>query len=177
VHAHCSACWLAALICRGRSAVGRRSAAARPSCDCACRLRRLLLVIERSWPSLVIKRSWLVPRDGLLSSSCCCRSACRRRGPTHCRTESACALRWGGRRTSGELPPHIQASVCCCCPHRRTHPALLLRHSWNHFAANINADILRQTADAMASNGLRGSGYEYLNLGAPPAAAASRWAV
>ena len=57
--------------------------------------------------------------------------------------------------------------LCCCCPHRRcTHPALLLRHSWNHFAANINADILRQTADAMASNGLRDSGYEYLNLGA-----------
>lgn len=36
--------------------------------------------------------------------------------------------------------------------------------SWNHFHAAINATILMQVADAMASNGLRDAGYEFINL-------------
>ena len=40
--------------------------------------------------------------------------------------------------------------------------------SWNHFAAHISSDILKQAADAMASNGLRDAGFEYINLGAQP---------
>ena len=37
--------------------------------------------------------------------------------------------------------------------------------SWNHFNSNINANILKEAADAMATNGLLDAGYEYINLG------------
>ena len=36
--------------------------------------------------------------------------------------------------------------------------------TWNHFGPKIDAAILRQTADAMASNGLQAAGYQYVNL-------------
>ena len=36
--------------------------------------------------------------------------------------------------------------------------------SWNHFGGNINAEIVKQTADAMLKNGLRDAGYVYLNV-------------
>ena len=36
--------------------------------------------------------------------------------------------------------------------------------SWNHFHQDINASILMEVADAMASNGLRDAGYIYINL-------------
>jgi alpha-galactosidase len=36
--------------------------------------------------------------------------------------------------------------------------------SWNHFNSHINAEILKQTADAMVKNGLKDAGYEYINL-------------
>ena len=39
--------------------------------------------------------------------------------------------------------------------------------SWNHFGAHVNADIIKQAADAMASNGMRAAGYEYINLDVP----------
>ena len=39
--------------------------------------------------------------------------------------------------------------------------------SWNHFNSHINADILKEVADAMATNGLLDAGYEYINLGEP----------
>jgi alpha-galactosidase len=34
----------------------------------------------------------------------------------------------------------------------------------NHFAANINAQILKETADAMVSNGLKDAGFTFFNL-------------
>ncbi len=37
-------------------------------------------------------------------------------------------------------------------------------NSWNRFACDIDEDLIRQTADAMVSSGLRDAGYEYLNL-------------
>ncbi len=35
-------------------------------------------------------------------------------------------------------------------------------NSWNKFAGNINEDLIRQTADAMATNGMRDAGYIYV---------------
>ena len=37
--------------------------------------------------------------------------------------------------------------------------------SWNHFAcAGLNARVIMETADAMASSGLKAAGYEYVNV-------------
>lgn len=36
--------------------------------------------------------------------------------------------------------------------------------SWNHFACNINEQLIRETADILVSTGLRDAGYVYLNL-------------
>ncbi|CAN6463354.1 unnamed protein product [Victoria cruziana] len=37
-------------------------------------------------------------------------------------------------------------------------------NSWNHFACDINEDLIRQTADAMVYTGLSAVGYQYINL-------------
>ncbi|KAK1404242.1 Alpha-galactosidase [Heracleum sosnowskyi] len=37
-------------------------------------------------------------------------------------------------------------------------------NSWNHFQCNIDEQMIRQTADAMASTGLAALGYDYINL-------------
>ena len=34
--------------------------------------------------------------------------------------------------------------------------------SWNHFGLHIDADLIRQVADAMGSNGMRDAGYQYV---------------
>ena len=36
--------------------------------------------------------------------------------------------------------------------------------SWNHFGANVNAEVIKAAADAMAVNGMREAGYEYINV-------------
>lgn len=35
-------------------------------------------------------------------------------------------------------------------------------NSWNKFGCNVNEDVIRRTADAMASNGMKAAGYEYI---------------
>ena len=35
-------------------------------------------------------------------------------------------------------------------------------NSWNHFHCNVSAQLIRETADAMVSGGLRDAGYEYV---------------
>ena len=35
-------------------------------------------------------------------------------------------------------------------------------NSWNKFAGNINEQLIRQTADAMATNGMLAAGYNYV---------------
>jgi len=35
-------------------------------------------------------------------------------------------------------------------------------NSWNYFGENVNEDIIRKTADAMVSSGLRDAGYKYI---------------
>ena len=37
-------------------------------------------------------------------------------------------------------------------------------NSWNKFGCNINEQLIRETADAMVSSGLKDAGYEYLNI-------------
>lgn len=35
-------------------------------------------------------------------------------------------------------------------------------NSWNHFGCNINENIIKETADAMASSGMKDAGYQYI---------------
>jgi alpha-galactosidase len=37
-------------------------------------------------------------------------------------------------------------------------------NSWNKFACNVNEKLIRETADAMVSSGLKDAGYEYINI-------------
>jgi alpha-galactosidase len=37
-------------------------------------------------------------------------------------------------------------------------------NSWNHFACDINEQIIRETADAMVSSGMKDAGYIYINI-------------
>ncbi len=37
-------------------------------------------------------------------------------------------------------------------------------NSWNHFAGKVDDQIVRQMADAMASNGMKAAGYRYINI-------------
>ena len=37
-------------------------------------------------------------------------------------------------------------------------------NSWNKFACDVNEALIRETADAMVSSGLKDAGYEYVNI-------------
>ncbi|WP_410795969.1 glycoside hydrolase family 27 protein [Parvularcula sp. LCG005] len=37
-------------------------------------------------------------------------------------------------------------------------------NSWNHFACNIDEDLIKQTADAMVESGMKDAGYVYVNI-------------
>jgi alpha-galactosidase len=37
-------------------------------------------------------------------------------------------------------------------------------NSWNKFASKVNEQVIRETADAMATNGMKAAGYEYVNI-------------
>jgi alpha-galactosidase len=37
-------------------------------------------------------------------------------------------------------------------------------NSWNKFANNVNEDLIRQTADAMAASGMKDAGFQYVNI-------------
>ncbi len=37
-------------------------------------------------------------------------------------------------------------------------------NSWNKFACNVDENLIRQTADAMVSSGMKAAGYEYVNI-------------
>lgn len=37
-------------------------------------------------------------------------------------------------------------------------------NSWNKFACNVDENLIRQTADAMVSSGMKAAGYEYINI-------------
>ena len=37
-------------------------------------------------------------------------------------------------------------------------------NSWNHFACDVNEQIIRETADAMVASGMKDAGYRYINI-------------
>ena len=37
-------------------------------------------------------------------------------------------------------------------------------NSWNKFGCNVNEKLIRETADAMVSSGMKEAGYEYINI-------------
>src|SRR6266704_2950021 len=37
-------------------------------------------------------------------------------------------------------------------------------NNWNAYGCNINEDVIKQTANAMATNGMRDAGYQYVNI-------------
>ncbi|WP_045859353.1 glycoside hydrolase family 27 protein [Teredinibacter purpureus] len=37
-------------------------------------------------------------------------------------------------------------------------------NSWNHFGCNVDEKLIKATADAMAKNGMKAAGYEYVNI-------------
>ena len=37
-------------------------------------------------------------------------------------------------------------------------------NSWNKFACDVSEDLIRQTADAMATNGMKDAGYQFINI-------------
>jgi alpha-galactosidase len=37
-------------------------------------------------------------------------------------------------------------------------------NSWNHFGCNVSAQLIREIADAMAANGMREAGYQYVTI-------------
>ena len=37
-------------------------------------------------------------------------------------------------------------------------------NSWNHFACDVNEELIRSTAEAMVSSGMRDAGYQYVNI-------------
>jgi alpha-galactosidase len=64
---------------------------------------------------------------------------------------------------------HAKASAAPGAAGGDEHPALadtppMGWNSWNRFGCDIDEDLIRQTADAMVSSGMRDAGYEYVNL-------------
>ena len=37
-------------------------------------------------------------------------------------------------------------------------------NSWNHFGCNVDENLIRETADAMVSSGMKEAGYQYVNI-------------
>ncbi|HWB85142.1 MAG TPA: hypothetical protein VG675_13440 [Bryobacteraceae bacterium] len=73
------------------------------------------------------------------------------------------------RRTSTEVPPPLPPKVNLPEPKpvranglAKTPP--MGWNSWNKFHGQVNDQVVRQIADAMASNGMRDAGYLYVNI-------------
>ncbi len=64
------------------------------------------------------------------------------------------ALALGARGTPSTRPPALENRLA------RTPP--MGWNSWNHFHCDVSAQLIRETADAMASSGLRDAGYQYV---------------
>jgi alpha-galactosidase len=60
-------------------------------------------------------------------------------------------------------------AFACVQSHAQKFPGLALTppmgwNSWNKFQCDVNEDLIRQTADAMATNGMKNAGYQYVNI-------------
>ncbi|MEJ0090888.1 MAG: malectin domain-containing carbohydrate-binding protein [Limisphaerales bacterium] len=61
------------------------------------------------------------------------------------------------------------ACLACASLHAQKFPNLALTppmgwNSWNKFQCDVTEDLIRQTADAMATNGMKEAGYQYVNI-------------
>jgi alpha-galactosidase len=63
----------------------------------------------------------------------------------------------------------LALSMMCCAARAQKFDELALTppmgwNSWNKFAGNVSEDLIRQTADAMVSSGMKDAGYQYINI-------------
>jgi alpha-galactosidase len=62
----------------------------------------------------------------------------------------------------------VLACVACVSAHAQKFDLALTPqmgwNSWNKFQCNVSEDLIRATADAMATNGMKDAGYEYINI-------------
>jgi alpha-galactosidase len=59
--------------------------------------------------------------------------------------------------------------LVCASAHGQKFPDLALTppmgwNTWNKFGSNVREELIRQTADAMVSSGMKDAGYEYINI-------------
>lgn len=67
--------------------------------------------------------------------------------------------------TMGDPPPRIELPALHSVPYNglaATPP--MGWNSWNHFEGKVSDAVVREVADAMASNGMRDAGYVYINI-------------
>ena len=65
-------------------------------------------------------------------------------------------LFFGIESALGEPPADIQAQLAPTPP--------MGWNSWNKFACNVSERLIRETADAMVSSGMKAAGYQYVNI-------------
>ena len=63
----------------------------------------------------------------------------------------------------------LLVSAACFAAHGQTFDQLAMTpqmgwNSWNKFAASVSEQLIRETADAMATNGMKEAGYQYVNI-------------
>jgi alpha-galactosidase len=63
----------------------------------------------------------------------------------------------------------ILVCVACVSAHAQKFDQLDLTpqmgwNSWNKFQCDVNEELIRETADAMATNGMKDAGYQYINI-------------
>jgi alpha-galactosidase len=63
----------------------------------------------------------------------------------------------------------VLACVVCVSAHGQKFEQLDLTpqmgwNSWNKFQCDVNEELIRETADAMATNGMKDAGYQYVNI-------------
>jgi alpha-galactosidase len=68
-----------------------------------------------------------------------------------------------------KIIPLLLAGVCCLSAHAQKFDGLDLTpqmgwNSWNKFQCDVSEELVRETADAMATNGMKDAGYQYINL-------------
>lgn len=77
---------------------------------------------------------------------------------------------FGWRRAMMSLMAALMTTVVLQAPaHAQKAEGLALTpqmgwNSWNKFACDVNEQLIRETADAMVSSGLRDAGYQYINI-------------
>ena len=67
-------------------------------------------------------------------------------------------------------PLYLLLALICALPALPAHAQQLAQtppmgwNSWNKFACHVNEELIRETADAMVSSGMKAAGYQYVNI-------------